>query len=99
MPQPKKSNTKNGISAKYTKILGEEWMEEVDKLDVEELTKIIVEASQNMSKVETERDADEKLKAAKEVYNELGAAYKDAMKYQNAKIKYALICLEGKGKV
>jgi len=99
MPKPKSSNGKNGFPTKYTKILGEEWMSEVDKLDVEELTKIIVEASQNISTTETQRDADEKLKAAKEVFNTLGLGYKDALKYQNAKIKYSLMCLEGKGKI
>lgn len=99
MPRAKNSDSKSNFPKKYSQVLGEEWMSEVDKLDTDELKKIIVEAEQNISTTETERDADEKLAAAKEVVKELSAAYKDAVKYQTAKIKYSLMCLEGKGKI
>jgi len=101
MPKAKSASTggKNGFPKKYVQVLGEEWMDEVDKLDANELKKIIVEAEQSISVTENTRDADEKLKAAKEMYGDLSSAYKDATKYQTAKIKYALMCLEGQGKV
>ena len=45
------------------------------------------------------KEADEKLKVAREDAKTLGGAYKDATKFQNAKIKYALLCLDRMGKL
>lgn len=93
----RRKNNEAGFPSKYAKVLGEEWMQEADKMAPEELKKIIVEAANSISETEEKRDADMKLKEVKDMLKDLSSGYKDAIKYQNAKTKYALMCLEGKG--
>ncbi len=93
----KKNSDENTFPAKYAKVLGEEWMNECDSLDADELKKIVIESESSVEEAEDKRDADEKLKQAKEMAKELGADYKETIFYQRAKIKYAMRCLETKG--
>jgi hypothetical protein len=51
----------------------------------------------NISNIENAKDNDQKLNAAKELVKENSAPYKDAIRIQTAKVKYALFCLESKG--
>jgi len=46
-----------------------------------------------------EKGADAKLSGAKELVKEYSAPYRDAIKAQTAKIKYALFLLEQKGAI
>lgn len=74
-----------------------EFKDTADAASVEELKKIIVECEGNIYTVNREEEADDKLTAAREVSKDLAAPYRDAKKTQQAKIQYALLCLESKG--
>ena len=74
-----------------------EFKDTADAADVEGLKKIIVECEGNLYTVSKEEDDDTKLSAAREMVKEMSAPYRDAKKHQQAKIQYALLCLESKG--
>lgn len=74
-----------------------EFKDTADAADVDGLKKIIVECEGNIYTVSKEEDEDTKLSAAREMVKEMSAPYRDAKKHQQAKIQYALLCLESKG--
>lgn len=82
---------------KYKKKLPTGFAEDAESLDEEGLKKKILEAEGNLSNVEREMDADQKLQAAKDDVKDLAAAYKDAAAAQKAKIKYCVFLLETRG--
>jgi hypothetical protein len=84
---------------KWTKILKDlpEFKDTADAASVEELNSIIITSEGNIFTVEKEKEDDVKLTGAKELVKEMSAPYKDALKVQMAKIKYALFLLQGKG--
>jgi hypothetical protein len=84
---------------KWMKVLKElpEYKETADSASPEELKKIIVMSEGNIYTIEKEKDADIKLNATRDLIKELAAPYRDAVKVQTAKVKYALFLLEGKG--
>jgi hypothetical protein len=84
---------------KWAKILKNipEFKDTADAADSVELKKIIIQSEGNISVIEREKSADMKINAAKEIVKEHSAPYRDAMKVQMAKIKYALFLLEGRG--
>jgi hypothetical protein len=74
-----------------------EFKDTADAASVEDFKKIIVTCEGNIYTVEQEKDADEKLNAAKALVKDYSEPHRDAIKAQTAKIKYALFLLEGKG--
>jgi hypothetical protein len=84
---------------KYAKVLKDlpEFKDTADAASTDDLKKIIVTCEGNIYTVEKEKDDDTKLNGAKELVKEYSAPYRDAIKVQTAKIKYALYLLEGKG--
>ena len=84
---------------KWMKVLKDlpEFKDTADAASTEDLKKIIVACEGNIYTVENEKASDVKLNAAKELVKENSAPYRDAIKVQTAKIKYALFLLEGKG--
>lgn len=74
-----------------------EFKDTADSADVEGLKKIIVECEGNLYTASKEEEADMKLVGAREVVKDLSTPYRDAKKHQQAKIQYALLCLESKG--
>lgn len=83
---------------KYAKIPGfSAVMEEFDTYGEADLKKNIIAAEASIEEQEKLMDNDVELKAAKENAKVLSSGYKDAKKYQYAKIKYALFCLEKMG--
>lgn len=84
---------------KWAKVLKDlpEFKENADAASTEDLKKIIVTSEGNIYTIDKEKDDDTKLNAAKELVKEYSAPYRDAVKVQTAKIKYALFLLEGKG--
>jgi hypothetical protein len=85
----------------------EKWMKVIEKLpefkdtadssSEEDLKKIIITCEGNIYTVDQDKAADVKLTGAKEFVKEYSEPYRDAIKAQTAKIKYALFLLEGKG--
>ncbi|MFZ4795875.1 MAG: hypothetical protein ACOYMA_00180 [Bacteroidia bacterium] len=89
-----------GFPEKYYKVLmGSGIMEDMDASDEEALRKSVIESETSIEEQDQLKEADEKLKVAREDAKTLGGAYKDATKFQNAKIKYALLCLDRMGKL
>jgi hypothetical protein len=95
------SNTNEPVtfSEKWAKVLKDlpEFKENADASSTDDLKKIIVTSEGNIYTIEKEKDDDTKLNAAKELVKEYSAPYRDAIKVQTAKVKYALFLLEGKG--
>ncbi len=88
---------KNAFPEKWAKKLPTGFQDEAASLDDAGLKKVIVESAGNIHTIDKEKEADVKLTAAKELMKELSGAYRDATGAQNAKIKYALFLLEGRG--
>lgn len=84
---------------KWAKVLKDmpEFKDIADALSADDLKKMIVSCENNIYIVEKEKMDDTKLNGAKELVKEYSAPYRDAVKAQTAKIKYALFLLEGKG--
>ena len=74
-----------------------EFKDTADAASIDELKKIIVECEGNLYTVNKEEDADVKLSGARDMVKEFSEPYRDAKKHQQAKIQYALLCLESKG--
>lgn len=85
----------------------EKWLKVIDKLpefkdtadaaSTDDLKKIIVTCEGNIYTTDQEMAADVKLTGAKEFVKQYSEPYREAIKAQTAKIKYALFLLEGKG--
>ena len=87
------------FSDKWMKVLKDmpEFKEIAEKSNTDELKAIIITSEGNISNIEKSKAEDEKLNAAKEIIKDLNAPYRDAIKCQQCKVKYALFCLEGNG--
>jgi hypothetical protein len=94
-----KSTTPSTFPEKWAKVLKDlpEFKDTADAASTDDLKKVIVTCEGNIYTVENEKDNDVKLTGAKELVKEMSEPYKDALKVQMAKIKYALFLLEGKG--
>jgi hypothetical protein len=84
---------------KWEKVIAKlpEFKDTADASSVEDLKKIVVQCEGNIYSLDQEKDADVKLNGAKELVKEYSEPYRDAIKVQTAKVKYALFLLEGKG--
>jgi hypothetical protein len=88
-----------GLPKKWDNIIKKmpEFKETADAADVDTLKKIIVDCEGNLYTIGKEEEQDIKLASAKEMAKTLSEPHRDARKYQQAKIQYALLLLEGKG--
>jgi hypothetical protein len=84
---------------KWAKVLRDlpEFKETADAASVEDLKKMIVTCEGNIYETDKAKNADVKLNSAKDLAKEFAAPYRDAVKVQTAKIKYAVFLLESKG--
>jgi len=84
---------------KWAKILKElpEFKDNADAMSVDDLKKLIVACEGNIFNIEKEKEDDTKLSGAKELVKEYSAPYRDAIKVQTAKVKYALFLMDSKG--
>jgi hypothetical protein len=87
----------NTFPDKWLKKLPDGWVDTANSMQEEELKKAIVEAEGNIYVIDRAKQDDDKLSAAKEIVKDHSAPYRDAKNCQNAKIKYALWLLEGRG--
>lgn len=88
-----------GLPEKWSKIVHKmpDFKESADAADIDSLKKILVESEGNIYTQEQEMAADIHLNAAKELVKDNSLKYREAIKFQMAKIKYALFLLESKG--
>jgi hypothetical protein len=99
MSKKKDDDAPTTFPEKYYKVINKlpEFKDAAEAASIEELKKIVVECEGNIYTVEKAMAEDAKLLAAKELVKEHSADYRDGLKVQTAKIKYALFLLEGKG--
>lgn len=95
----KKDSNSSEFPNKWEKIIKSlpEFKDTADAASPDDLRKIIVESEGNIYTIEKEKSEDVKLNSAKELVKEYSASYRDAIKTQTAKVKYALFLLESKG--
>lgn len=86
----------NTFPEKLKKLLGG-FTDEADAMSEADLRKIIVSSEGSISKAEKDKAEDVKLKAAKEKVKDFSLPYTETIKYQTAKIKYAVWLLENRG--
>src|SRR3990172_6034939 len=75
---------------KAKKILSQAFLENHDEVNEDEAAALIVKAEQQVRALRDEINADEKLAAAVQVKKDLETGYKNAIKYEEAKIQYLL---------
>lgn len=99
MSKKKDDQAPTTFPEKYYKVISKlpEFKDTADAASVEDLKKMLVECEGNIYTIEKEMSEDVKLNGAKELVKDYSASYRDGLKVQTAKIKYALFLLEGKG--
>lgn len=99
MGRKKQENSDSNFPEKWAKVLKDlpEFKDTADASSADDLKKIIISCEGNIYTIDKEKLNDDKLNGAKELVKEYSAPYRDALKVQMAKIKYALYLLEGKG--
>jgi predicted alternative tryptophan synthase beta-subunit len=99
MSKKKDDQAPTTFPEKWYKVISKlpEFKDTADAASVDDLKKIVVESEGNIFSIEHEMAEDIKLNGAKELVKEYSSAYRDGIKAQTAKIKYALFLLEGKG--
>jgi hypothetical protein len=89
-----------GFPEKHNKHLkASTFKDDANTMSDEELKKVMFECEKNIKEIEKDRDANTKLKQAKELVASLGAGYRDGIAFETAKIKYSLYMLETRGKI
>jgi hypothetical protein len=91
--------TPSEFPEKWNKILKKmpEFKDNADASSTDDLKKIIVECEGNIYTEEQNKAADIKLTGAKEFVKQYSEPYREAIKFQMAKIQYALYLLDAKG--
>ncbi len=94
-----KKEDNSTLPEKWLKVVNKmpEFKDQAEAASVEELKKIIVESEGNIYNEEQKMSQDTQLNAAKELCKDYSAIYREAIKFQTARVKYALFLLEGKG--
>lgn len=82
---------------KIVKKLGQELIDEMDSMPVDQLEKVIVNGENAIAEATEQRDANEKYKAARTAVKDLSAGLKEVKGFQSAKIQYALMRLKEMG--
>jgi hypothetical protein len=72
------------------KALSKAFVENHENVTEDVAGELIVKAEQKIKEIREEKNADEKLKAAKEIAKDLNSAYNSAIKYEQAKIDFLL---------
>jgi FlaA1/EpsC-like NDP-sugar epimerase len=72
------------------KVLNKSFVDNHENIDEDKAAQLIVLAEQKIKEVQEEKDADEKLIAAKQMVKDINSAYTSAIKYERAKISFLL---------
>jgi hypothetical protein len=75
---------------KAKKILGNTFVDDNNKINEDEAAHLIVKASQVIKELQEEMEQHEELQAAIQVVKDFKSGYSDAIKYEQAKIRYLL---------
>jgi len=94
----KKAEDRPAASEKILKALAPSVREELDAMSPAALKEAVLDATRVVIDTTVEMNGDERLSAAKESVKDYSAGYREVFKAQNAKIAYAMLCLEAAGK-
>lgn len=72
------------------KTLSKSFIDNHENIDEDTAGALIVASTQKIREVEEEREADEKLAAAKQIVKDMNGAYSSLIKYERAKINFLL---------
>ncbi len=76
------------------KVLSKSFVDNHENVDEDTAMQLIVSAEQKIKEIREERNADEKLTAAKQIVKDINSAYSSTIKYEEAKIQFLLAKLE-----
>lgn len=76
------------------KTLSKSFVDNHEDINEDSAGELIVSATQKIREIEQERDADERLSAAKQIVKDINSAYTSAIKYERAKINFLLEKIE-----
>lgn len=79
---------------KAKKILSATFLEDNQSVNEDEAAALIVKAEQQIKALTDEMNSDEELHAAAQIKKDLESGYKNAIKYEQAKIQYLLAKIE-----
>lgn len=79
---------------KAKKILSQAFLENHDNINEDDAAALVVKSEMQIKALREEMGADEKLAAATQVVKDLSTGYKNAIKYEEAKIQYLLAKIE-----
>jgi hypothetical protein len=79
---------------KAKKILSSTFLEDNEAINEDDAAHLIVKAEQQIKALTDEMNADEQLQAAIQIKKDLESGYKNAIKYEQAKIQYLLAKIE-----
>lgn len=72
------------------KVLSKSFVDNHESVDEDKASELIVSAELKIKEIEEERQADERLMAAKQIVKDLNSAYTSAIKYERAKVQFCL---------
>jgi hypothetical protein len=75
---------------KAGKVLSKAFVNDNADISEDKAGELIVSAELRIKDLKEEMDSDEKLQAAKSIVKDLSSAYRDALKYEEAKIQWLL---------
>jgi hypothetical protein len=73
-----------------TKTLSKSFVDNHENIDEDTAGQLIVESTKTIREVEQEREADERLTAAKQIVKDINSAYTAKIKYERAKVNFLL---------
>lgn len=76
------------------KTLSKSFVDNHEDISEDAAGELIVSSTQKIKEIEQERDADEKLTAARQIVKDISSAYTSAIKYEKAKINFLLEKIE-----
>jgi hypothetical protein len=74
--------------------LNKSFLDNNESVNEDQASEQIILSAQKIREIEQERDADEKLAAAKQIVKDINSAYTSAIKYEKAKIQFFLEKIE-----
>src|SRR5271155_1536564 len=90
-------NVETVFPDRILKKLPDGWPETVSAMKEDELKRVVFECEGNLYSIEKDKEADVALNAAKEQVKNNSLPYREAKACQNAKIRYVMWLLEGRG--
>lgn len=72
------------------KVLSQSFVDNHDDVNEDDANALIIKSLQVIKELETERDDNEQLRAAKQIAKDMNAGYSNAIKYEKAKISFLL---------